>query len=45
MRKSWGYREDQLTTTHPIAAKVENTEVARSIFDGITYAKGASTLK
>lgn len=45
MRKSWGYREDQLSTTHPIAGKVENTDVARTIFDGITYAKGASTIK
>ncbi|KAL4479608.1 hypothetical protein ABPG72_004204 [Tetrahymena utriculariae] len=44
-RKSWGYREDQLPTTHPIAGKVPNTDVARTIFDGITYSKGASTIK
>lgn len=44
-RKSWGYRTDQLVTTHPIAGDVPDTEAADSIFDGITYAKGASTLK
>lgn len=40
-----GYREDQLPSTHPIAGEVENTEVACSIFDGITYQKGSSVLK
>ena len=44
-RKAWGYHEDQFITTHPIAGKVENTIVADSIFDGITYSKGASTMK
>lgn len=44
-RKAWGYREDQLSTTHAIAGKVPDTDVARSVFDGITYAKGAATLK
>lgn len=44
-RKNWGYDEDQSVTTHPIACQVENTTVASSIFDGITYAKGASVLK
>jgi aminopeptidase N len=43
--KSWGYREDQLPTTHPIATEVKNTDVAENIFDGITYAKGAATIK
>jgi len=44
-RKSWGYSEDQLKTTHPIACEVINTEKARSIFDGITYSKGGAVLK
>ena len=44
-RKGWGYREDQLDTTHPIACEVVNTSVAESIFDGITYSKGASVVK
>ena len=37
--------EDQLATTHPIACEVENTLAADSIFDGITYSKGAAVLK
>jgi aminopeptidase N len=45
MRKGWGYREDQLDTTHPIAAKVPDTSTAESIFDGITYSKGAATMR
>jgi aminopeptidase N len=44
-RKWRGYNEDSESTTHPIAGKVESTEVAESIFDGITYSKGAATLK
>ncbi|EAS02835.3 peptidase M1 family aminopeptidase (macronuclear) [Tetrahymena thermophila SB210] len=44
-RKVWGYNTDQQITTHPIAGDVPNTEVAENIFDGITYAKGASTLR
>jgi len=44
-RKGWGYREDQMITTHPIAGNIENTEVAENIFDGITYSKGASCMK
>ena len=44
-RKNWGYDEDQRITTHPIRGPVPNTTVADSIFDGITYAKGASTMK
>ncbi len=43
--KAWGYREDQLSTTHPIACIVENTSKADSIFDGITYRKGAAVIK
>jgi aminopeptidase N len=45
-RKSWGYDEDERNNaTHPIRAQVQDTDVAVSIFDGITYAKGAATLK
>lgn len=44
-RKSWGYAEDQLITTHPIRTDVKNTQMAESIFDGITYSKGAATMK
>jgi len=44
-RKGWGYHEDQRVTTHPIRGEVPNTSVAESIFDGITYAKGAATMK
>lgn len=44
-RKGWGYHEDQMITTHPIRGKVPNTSVADSIFDGITYSKGAATMK
>ncbi len=44
-RKGWGYHEDQMITTHPIRGAVANTSVADSIFDGITYSKGAATMK
>lgn len=44
-RKAWGYAEDKLITTHPIRSDVENTFTAQSIFDGITYSKGAATMK
>ena len=44
-RKFWGFHEDQMTTTHPIRGPVLNTTVADSIFDGITYSKGAGTMK
>jgi len=44
-RKAWAYRQDQLPTTHPIVAEVDDLEAARQNFDGITYAKGASVLK
>jgi aminopeptidase N len=44
-RKNWGYSEDQLITTHPVSCEVVNTQVGESIFDGITYSKGAGTMK
>ena len=44
-RKAWGYSTDQASTTHPIECRVENTEVCETIFDGISYSKGAAVLK
>jgi aminopeptidase N len=43
--KEWAYWEDQLVTTHAIVTPVTNTDSAFANFDGITYAKGASSLK
>ncbi|MEK6624144.1 MAG: M1 family aminopeptidase [Bdellovibrionota bacterium] len=43
--KGWGYWQDQLVTTHPIETVVNDTRTARGNFDGITYAKGAASLK
>ncbi len=45
LRKAWAYRQDQLPSTHPIAADMTDLEAVRVNFDGITYAKGASALK
>ena len=43
--KTWAYRQDQLPSTHPIAADIGDIEAVKVNFDGITYAKGASVLK
>ncbi|GAB3424071.1 M1 family aminopeptidase [Flindersiella endophytica] len=43
--KTWAYRQDQLPSTHPIAADIRDLEDVEVNFDGITYAKGASVLK
>lgn len=43
--KSWAYVQDQLPSTHPIAADMVDLEAVEVNFDGITYAKGASVLK
>ncbi len=43
--KTWAYRQDQLPSTHPIAADISDMEDVKVNFDGITYAKGASVLK
>lgn len=40
-----GYREDQMSTTHPIRSEVPNTSLATVYFDNITYRKGLSVLK
>lgn len=44
-RKCRGYREDQQPTTHPINGEIPSTHQAETIFDGITYNKGAACLK
>ena len=38
-------RQDQLVTTHPIAADVSDTDGAQANFDAITYEKGAAVIK
>jgi aminopeptidase N len=45
VEKGWAYRQDQLPSTHPIAADIRDLEDVEVNFDGITYAKGASVLK
>jgi len=45
VEKSWAYRQDQLPSTHPIAADIPDIASVRVNYDGITYAKGASVLK
>ncbi len=45
MEKSWAYRQDQLPSTHPIVATIDDLEDVQVNFDGITYAKGGSVLK
>ena len=45
LRKAWAYRQDQLPSTHPIAADMYDLDAVRVNFDGITYAKGASALR
>ena len=44
-REGWAYVQDQMPTTHPIAADMVDLETVDQSFDGITYAKGASVLK
>ena len=43
--KAWAYRQDQLPSTHPIAADIGDIAAVEQNFDGITYAKGAAVLK
>ena len=45
VEKSWAYRQDQLPSTHPVAADIPDLHAVEVNFDGITYAKGASVLK
>ena len=44
-RKNWAYRQDQLSSTHPVVADMVDIEAVNANFDGITYAKGASVLQ
>ncbi|MDR0416724.1 MAG: aminopeptidase N, partial [Propionibacteriaceae bacterium] len=43
--KTWGYRQDQLPSTHPIVAEIRDLADVEVNFDGITYAKGAAVLR
>ncbi|MEY4418423.1 MAG: hypothetical protein RIQ88_861 [Actinomycetota bacterium] len=43
--KSWGYREDQMPSTHPVVANIRDLEDVQVNFDAITYAKGGSVLR
>ena len=45
LEKSWAYRQDQLPSTHPIMAEINDLQDVQVNFDGITYAKGASVLR
>ncbi|MFC7493890.1 MULTISPECIES: aminopeptidase N [unclassified Nocardioides] len=44
-RKQTGYRQDQMPSTHPIAADNHDLRAVEVNFDMITYAKGAAVLK
>lgn len=43
--KTWAKFQDQLPSTHPVAADMPDVESVHQNFDGITYAKGASVLR
>jgi aminopeptidase N len=45
MEKTWAYRQDQLPSTHPVVAVINDLDDVQVNFDGITYAKGGSVLK
>ncbi|MFC7405176.1 aminopeptidase N [Georgenia alba] len=45
LEKTWAYTQDQLPSTHPVVAEINDLEDVEVNFDGITYAKGASVLK
>ena len=44
LEKGWAYNQDQLSSTHPVAAEINDLHDVEVNFDGITYAKGASAL-
>ncbi|MEZ7898342.1 MAG: aminopeptidase N [Flaviflexus sp.] len=44
-RSAWAFLNDNRPTTHPIVADIVDLEAADQAFDGITYAKGAATLR
>jgi len=43
--KTWGFAQDQLPSTHPVAAAAATLSDAIANFDGISYAKGAAVLR
>jgi aminopeptidase N len=45
IRKSWGYRQDQLSSTHPVYCEIPDVNAVEVNFDGITYGKGAGVIK
>ncbi|MGO3319307.1 MAG: aminopeptidase N [Microbacterium gubbeenense] len=45
MEKTWAYKQDQLPSTHPVVATINDLDDVQVNFDGITYAKGGSLLK
>ncbi|HEX4400652.1 MAG TPA: aminopeptidase N [Galbitalea sp.] len=45
MEKSAAYRQDQLPSTHPVVATINDLQDVQVNFDHITYAKGGSVLK
>src|SRR3984893_9627578 len=45
LHKAWAYQQDQLPSTHPIAADIPDIATVEVHFDGIPYAKGAALLK
>ncbi|GAA5189582.1 aminopeptidase N [Rugosimonospora acidiphila] len=45
IRKNWGYRQDQLSSTHPVHSRMPDVDSVEANFDAITYAKGASVIK
>jgi aminopeptidase N len=44
-QKALAYRQDQLPTTHPVAADIPDIAAVEVNFDAITYEKGAAVLK
>ena len=45
MEKTSAYRDDQLPSTHPVSATINDINDVQVNFDHITYAKGGSVLK
>lgn len=45
VRKEWGITCDQLPSTHPIKATINDLADVEVNFDGITYSKGAAVLR
>src|SRR4051795_6225506 len=43
--KAWAYAQDQLPSTHPVAADIPDVAAVKFNFEGIPYPKGASVLK